>query len=351
MQHKPIWSLKKILLIRFSSIGDIVLTTPVVRCLKQQLGAELHYLTKRSFRVIVDPNPYIDKVYAIEKGVGEVLSELRREGYDAIVDLHRNLRSFQVKLGLLGVRSYVFDKLNLEKWLMVNFGIDRLPDRHIVDRYLEAAAPLGIRNDNAGLDYFIPEAEEIHPENLASLLRKEGWGKAGEEGRLANGGYIAFAIGAAHATKRLPEDEIIRLCRRLSRPVLLLGGPGDAATGERVARAAGGWVLSTCGKLSLHQSASLVRQARLLITHDTGLMHIAAAFRKPILSLWGNTIPEFGMYPYLPEGAPRGRIFEVRGLSCRPCSKIGHASCPKGHFRCMRDLSLESILEEAERHF
>ena len=92
-----------------------------------------------------------------------------------------------------------------------------------------------------------------------------------------------------------------------------------------------------CGRYSLHQSASLLRQAAFVVSHDTGLMHIAAAFGQRIYSIWGNTVPEFGMYPFRTEY----EALEVPGLPCRPCSKIGFAQCPQGHFRCMRAQNLD----------
>lgn len=328
--------MKKILVIRFSSIGDIVLTSPVVRCVKQQTGMEVHFLTKETFGPILAANPHIDKVFTIKKKVAEVQTALRREGYQAIIDLHNNLRSLQVKMALPGVRHYSFDKLNLEKWLKVRLKVDQLPNKHIVDRYLEAVRPLGVKNDGQGLDYFIPPAEEVDTDHWletgGQTVRQASMEIAPKQS------YTAFVIGAAHATKRLPREKITDWCRLIQGPVILLGGPEDKANGEWIAAQAGKHVVNACGKLRLHQSASMVRQAALVITHDTGLMHIAAAFKRPIWSVWGNTVPEFGMYPYYPEGMDEERRFEVEGLRCRPCSKIGHATCPKGHFRCMQEI-------------
>ncbi|MBK7475864.1 MAG: glycosyltransferase family 9 protein [Haliscomenobacter sp.] len=330
---------KKVLLIRFSSIGDIVLTSPVARCLKEQLGAEVHFLTKRAYRGIVDANPHIDKVHALHDSFRELIRELREEKYDAIIDLHHNLRSWKVKRGLHQAPAFAFDKLNLEKWLMVRFKINRLPKVHIVDRYLAAAAPLGVVNDGKGLDYFIPPGQEValldlsHQFSLEKELRE----------LLLEGKFLAFVIGAAHATKRLPVHKIVSICRKIRLPVLLLGGLEDQQTGEAIVNAAGPHVLNGCGKFSLHQSASLVRQALQVITHDTGLMHIAAAFRKEIISIWGNTIPEFGMAPYYPEGIWANTCVQVPALPCRPCSKIGFQTCPKGHFRCMEGIDENQI--------
>lgn len=320
----------KILLIRFSSIGDIVLTTPVIRALAQQLGAEVQFLTKTSFAGVLAANPHLYKIWTIDKKVNEVLPQLQAEGFTAIVDLHHNLRSRQVKLGLWKVPAYTFNKLNWQKWLLTRWKVNRMPDVHIVDRYLATAAPLGIQPDGQGLDHYIPEADQVHLPD---------WG--------VHSPFVALVIGAAHATKRLPEDQLIALCREISVPVALLGGPADEASGAAIATAVGDQVYNLCGKLRLHQSADVLRQSQVVISHDTGLMHIAAALGKTILSVWGNTVPEFGMYPYLP-GSENGQTsFEVAGLDCRPCSKIGYLECPKGHFACMRQQNVSKIAQVA----
>ena len=194
----------KILIIRFSSIGDIVLTTPVIRCLKKQIGAEIHFVTKKNFEKILLSNPYVDKVWSIEKEANEILPQLKSEGFDYIVDLHKNLRSYQIKWALK-VPSFSFNKLNIEKWLMVNLKINRLPYKHIVDRNLEAVASLGVKNDNEGLDYFIPKEDEI---DINDLIEKHGF-------NIHNKKYIALVIGAAHATKRLPVEKLIEICNKI----------------------------------------------------------------------------------------------------------------------------------------
>jgi ADP-heptose:LPS heptosyltransferase len=326
----------KILIIRFSSIGDIVLTSPVVRCLKNQIQAEIHYLTKKNFENIVRSNPYIDKVFGFEKDIAEVLQDLKSEHYDLVIDLHKNLRSVRVRQAL-DVKTYSFNKLNIEKWLMVNLKINRLPYKHIVDRNLKTVAPLNIIDDGEGLDYFIPKKDEVNIENIGKQY----------DFSISNAQYIAFVIGAAHATKRLPVEKIIDICNKIKLPVIVLGGKEDSENGEIIVSKSIGYVLNLCGKLNLNQSASVVRQAHKVITHDTGLMHIAAAFRKNIISIWGNTIPEFGMYPYLPNGEnsekPMNVMIEVKGLNCRPCSKIGHEKCPKGHFKCMQMIDTDEV--------
>ena len=322
----------KILVLRFSSIGDIVLTTPVVRQLKTQLpGAQVHFATKPAFAQLFETSPYVDRLHLLSGSLGELVRELRAERFDFIVDLHNNLRTRLIRLQLPGVPGRAFDKLNWQKYLLVRFKLDRLPPLHIVDRYRAAAAPLGIRDDGAGLDYFIPPAQEV---DVAAALPPG----------FRPGRYVAVAIGAQHATKRLPPEKLIELVQRLApRPVVLLGGPEDESTGHVIELAFQNPSLITsapiyngCGKFSLHQSASLLRQAQFVVSHDTGLMHIASAFKQQIFSVWGNTVPQFGMYPY----RTPFEALEVLGLPCRPCSKIGFAQCPQGHFKCMKEQDL-----------
>ena len=312
----------KVLVVRFSSIGDIVLTTPVLRCLKQQMGAAVHVVTKKPFQQLLVPNPHVDQLHVFERDIAECLPALKAERFDHVVDLHHNLRSFRLRLAL-GRPATRFQKLNWEKWLMVRLKIDRLPKRHIVHRYMEAVAGLGVRYDGAGLDHFIPADQEVNPG--AFELPPD---------------FLAFAIGANHRTKRLPTERIVEICRRLRTPVALLGGPSEQAEGELIRMAVPDQVVNTCGALSLHGSASLIRQSRAVITHDTGMMHIAAALHKPIYAIWGNTVPAFGMYPFYPDGMDANTTLEVTGLPCRPCSKIGFAQCPQGHFKCMLDQDL-----------
>jgi heptosyltransferase-2 len=165
---------------------------------------------------------------------------------------------------------------------------------------------------------------------------------------------VGVVIGAKHATKKLPIEKLATLCEKLPYPIILLGGPEDHAAGEEIRGHEPLKIFNGCGIYSLNQSASIVRQAKLIITHDTGLMHIAAAFRKQIISVWGNTVPQFGMYPYFgkkksPSGDPKSmndsQIVEVNKLACRPCSKIGFSKCPRRHFRCMRLIDEMEIIK------
>lgn len=334
----------KVLILRFSSIGDIVLTTPVIRVLKTQLeDAEVHFATKSQFRGMLEENPYIDQVHTLDKGIWQLIQQLKAQRFDYVVDLHHNLRTFLVKL-FLGVKAGSYNKLNWEKWLMVTLKINKLPSKHIVERYLGAAHSLGIKNDTLGLDFFIPQNDEVPLEWLPEAFHQ---------------GFVAYAIGGQHATKKLPVKRMIELCDKINRPIVLLGGKEDADAGMQIEKFfernvdSGNFesdlqselgkktlIYNGCGKFNLNQSASLVRRATHVFTHDTGMMHIAAAFKKEVFSIWGNTIPLFGMYPY----RTKFTVLENNKLSCRPCSKIGFNKCPKGHFHCMEKMVFDFYL-------
>ncbi|WPP49302.1 glycosyltransferase family 9 protein [Catalinimonas niigatensis] len=334
---------KKILILRFSSIGDIVLTTPVPRTLKTQLQAEVHYCVKKQYQGILAGNPYIDKLHLLEGNLNSLIKKLKEEKFDYVIDLHHNLRTFIIKKRL-GVKSYSFPKLNMEKWLMTNFKINKLPNVHIVERYMQTVEPLGVKMDSLGLDYFIPEKDEVEREWLPETHQQE---------------YVAYAIGAQFNTKKLPLDRMIELCDRINKPIILLGDKKDREAGEKIVKFFEETeqsatlepqlhkdlnkktiIYNACGQFNLNQSASIVKNAQYVFTHDTGLMHIAAAFKKTIFSIWGNTIPMFGMYPY----RTKFTILENNRLSCRPCSKIGYKQCPQGHFKCMRGIVFDFYL-------
>jgi len=349
---------KKVLIIRFSSIGDIVLTTPVIRCVKLQLGAEVHFLTKKSYESILIHNPHVDRIFTIQKGVGEVLPQLKLESYDAVIDLHKNLRSLQVRFELRKP-YFSFNKINWQKWLMVNFKINRLPKVHIVERYFESIKSLNVSYDNQGLEPLTPKGEYRFPqgndgdlglnqpseETTFQDISRKIFLKGKRYSPLGVRGFIAFAIGGAHFTKRLPNEKIIAICQKIKLPIILLGGKDDATNGEEIVlKVEKDDVFNACGKLTLEESALVIKNASKVITHDTGMMHIAAAFEKEIISIWGNTIPEFGMYPFFPKGVKNNVSIEVKNLPCRPCSKIGYGKCPKGHFKCMMDIDVEEVI-------
>lgn len=325
----------KFLIIRFSSIGDIVLTTPLIRNLKQQVeDAEVHFLIKPQFASLLEANPYIDKIHQLAEIARTTNEELRKEEFDYIIDLQNNFHSLNIKRSLKRM-YFTVDKLNFKKWILVNLKINKLPNKHIVDRYLDTLALFDIENDKQGLDYFIPENAIVNKGKLPIPFQK---------------GFLVLVLGAKHATKKLTIDNLITLASLLKHPVILIGGPEDKKEGEHiVSTLRDQTILNGCGMWSIHQSASIIEQSNAVITHDTGMMHIAAAFKKKIIAIWGNTIPDFGMYPYMSD--PASVNFEVTDLKCRPCSKIGHDKCPKKHFKCMVNQDFQSIANTANELF
>jgi ADP-heptose:LPS heptosyltransferase len=319
----------KFLIIRFSSIGDIVLTTPVIRCLRKKFPeAGIYFLTKKKFAGIVETNPYLSKVITLDEDILDTIDVLKEEKFDAVIDLHYNFRTLRIKQALKGIPFHSFDKLNTQKWIYTNFKINLMPQKHIVDRYMESVAGFGIVNDGAGLDFFIPGKDTVKESDIPFSHSH---------------GFLAIAIGAAHFTKKLPADKLRELCTKIEYPIILLGGSEDYSTGAEISNADPVKIYNACGKFSLNESADIIRKSKLVISHDTGLMHIAAAFKKMVFSIWGNTVPSFGMYPY----QTKYKVFQVNKLWCRPCSKIGYDKCPLNHFKCMRKIEIDSIVESA----
>lgn len=338
----------KILVVRFSSIGDIVLTASVVRCLKEQLPkSEIHFLTKSSFRSVVEHNPNIDKVITIDSSIKEVTPDLKKERYDHVVDLHNNLRTRSLAFRLRRPTTR-FPKLNWKKWKLVKFKKNAMPDVHIVDRYFEAVKSLSVKSDGKKGDFAIPDSEVVDVKTAfdshfdSAQCPTQASGVPVESGK-----FISLVIGAKFKTKQLPEEKLIELIDKIELPIVLIGGPDDRELGIRLVELSSKEsLINSCGDFSILGSASILKQSKSVITNDTGMMHIAACFDVPIVSIWGNTVPELGMYPYRPEEESSFSIHEVKGLDCRPCSKIGYESCPKGHFDCMMKQEVDGILEK-----
>lgn len=320
---------KKILIIRFSSIGDIVLTSPIIRCLKKQLpNAQIHYLTKENYKNILSSNPYITKIHTLKYSIADTAKELKSENFDFVVDLHHNLRSLLVKTKL-NIPSQTFNKLNVRKWIYVKTKRKSImPSIHIVDRYFEAVSKLGVTNDMAGLDFFDGQISNID---------------------LPFDNYVAIVCGATHTTKQIPPKYIEYLCQNIKQNIILLGDSNDAKRLQTIAISNLPNVVNMCGKCSLSQSALYVKHSSLVITSDTGLMHIAAAYNKNIITIWGNTTPQLGMYPYMPTGKGKYINIEAKDVKCRPCSKIGYKECPKKHFLCMNKIVWDDVVQAAEK--
>lgn len=305
--------MKKILVIRFSSIGDIVLTTPVLRWVKKKWNAEVHFLTNDNFTGLLKDNPYIDKI--IGRGISTIdcAIKLRSENYDLVIDLHKSIKSRAIRLLLLK-KSIAFNKLNTLKWIYVNFKKDFLPDIHLVDRYAQSLSQVGLKDDGLGLDFF------YSAQHLPIELPNQ---------------YEVLVLGAAHGTKRIPTTLAEKIIKKATLPIVLIGGKDVVTEGNQLEISFSTEIINLIGQLSINQSAEVINRSSHVHTGDTGMMHIAAALQKQITVYWGNTTPKLGMYPYYGANQPNLAINKEVNLPCRPCSKLGYAQCPKGHFKCM----------------
>jgi len=318
---------QKILIIRFSSIGDIVLTTPIIRCIKIQKGVELHFLTKRKFKDVLQQNPYIDYThYLVDDHKKELINDLKKQNFDYIVDLQKNLNSKYIS-SVLGKKYITFDKQNINKWLLVNFKINRLPKKHLVDRYFDSIQSLGVKDDGLGTDFFIDQSKLSR-----SILNFE------------HKSYRVLVLGANYFTKRIPSEKCVELIQNNAEiKMVLIGGKDVEDVASELTNQFSN-VINMVGNSSLNESAFLIKHAELIYTGDTGMMHFAAALQKIIVVIWGNTTPTFGMYPYYGKNNSDKHIsIENNNLSCRPCSKLGYNQCPKGHFKCMMEINLRDV--------
>jgi len=323
----------KLLVIRLDSMGEVILTTPVVRCLKKQIqGAEIHYLIQPAYKTIIENNPYIDKIHLLKKAKEQTVNELNEENFDFVIDLQNNTVTKEI-IKQSGLTVLSFDKRVFETLVFVNLKWNLMPRMHIADLFMKTVRSLGIRNDGLGLDYFIPANEEIQQKDIPTSHQA---------------GFICLAIGASHFTKKLPFYKLIDLCKKINHPVILLGGPEDADAGYMISKSDPGKIYNACGKFSYNENADLIRRSKLLFSNDAGHVQLAAAFKKQVIIVWGSTSSSFGETPYYDEqfllrnAAPFDNIY-VNKLWCRPCTSKGKNNCPLGHFKCMKKIDIDEI--------
>lgn len=333
-----------ILVVRFSAIGDILLTTPLLRAIRtRHPGARIAYLTKQQYVPLLSENPNVNEVLGIAEGDGlrAIAAAIRSVRYSHLLDLHGNLRSLGLRAMVRGHwRSY--SKRRFERQVLITAKRDIYGDVvPMAERYFEAAAGLDLDIDGQPPEFFLSaEAED----GAAVRLGELGLG----EGRA----LVAMAPGAAHATKRWPIEGWARLSRRLlatGAEIVVLGGPGDVELAKEIvtqvrAKITGGEerrIASAAGALSLQETGAVIRRSAALISGDTGVMHMATGVGTPVVALFGPTVRQFGFFPYQ---APRSCVIELP-LECRPCSAHGGPRCPLGHHRCLRGIAPENVFE------
>lgn len=317
----------KVLVIRFSSIGDIVVCTPVIRMLSTQLGAEVHLLTKEKYGFVLEDNPYISEIITIKKKIKEVKQKLLEEKYDLVIDLHKNLRSSQVK-SMLNKPVYTFDKLNLARNLFVKTKINILPRKHIIDRHLEGLISL-IKDDKKGMDYHINE--DKLPSDIKATAKLK---------------YVLLSLGASHFTKRMTPEVLNLICKNITQQIIIIGGNDTIELSKKINSQPN--ILNLVGKTSMRSSAYLAKNAEYIITGDSAMMHISAALDKKMLVVWGATSPLLGMGPHYKNENKHVELFQ--NIQCRPCTKQGTTKCPKKHFNCMNysEIEIQNALDKIQ---
>ncbi|MEN9334977.1 MAG: hypothetical protein RLY35_2157 [Bacteroidota bacterium] len=313
----------KILIIRFSAIGDIVLASPVLRILQEGLegGAELHMVVRKRYLPVVEHNPRLSKVFSFDSTIQELMDDLEKEEYDYIIDLQNNLRSNLIKKRL-GVLSFTVEKKNLAKFIWIKFGF-RLTIPHVVNRYLDTLKTLGLSDDGKGLEFEIPA--DVHVDIPFQQ-------------------YTAVVIGANHFGKRPDAANWSGILHRIPGNIILVGGKDEEMMSTALTNHSR--IVSMVNRLSLIESAWIVKNAKMVVAGDTGLMHVAAAFGKNILSLWGCTRPGLGMSPWRP--GENSVMIEPKGRGDRPCSKLGD-SCKHGQLnRCIHEIDLNELEKKAQ---
>ncbi len=328
---------KHIVVIRLSSIGDILLATPLLRVLRRRFPAtRIDGIVKTAYADLLRTNPHIDHLWTLDPARGraglETLGEtLAALSCDLVIDIHKNFRSLALRRHIRSARAVVLKKYYLKRWLLVKTGWNLYRDVVPVHRrYIDTVSAWGVRDDGQGLEFYVDPAAAVPMRaRLAPLL----------QGRRV----VGMAPGAGFATKRWPAENYLQLARRMLQEqgaaVMLLGGPGDAGITAAISAELGAGVHDLAGQLSLMESAAALTHCDLLVTNDTGLMHLASALQVPLLALFGPTTRELGFFPL----GTRSRVLEVEALSCRPCTHMGNHRCPKKHFRCMREITVDVV--------
>jgi lipopolysaccharide heptosyltransferase II len=325
-----------ILLVRFSSIGDILLTTPLIRALRaRHPGARIDALTKAAFAPLLTDNPHLTSVLALAPGesLPALAARLRGAKYTHRLDLHGSLRSGLLRLLLPG-RWHSYSKHKVARALLVRRRRKHYPPGTppVPERYFEAATGLDVRPDGRPPEFFLAPAALAEADAFLAA-----------HGLEATRGLVALAPGAAHATKRWPLAHWKALAaglRRQGRPVVLVGGPEDAKAATEVAASAPGAVVAA-GRFGLQGTGAILTRAGALVSGDTGVMHIATGVGTPVVALFGPTVEAFGFFPY----RGRARVLQ-RDLPCRPCSTMGGPVCPLGHHDCLRGI-LPAAVQDA----
>lgn len=317
----------RILVIRFSSIGDVLLTAPALVSLRAAIHGpcEIHFLTKSTMRPVAEGfGALVDGIHTIDRATSEVTEVLKAAEIDYIVDLHSNVRSRAIKRAI-GCVAFTLKKENLAKWMLVR-GWQKRPVAHIVERYIDAFRGA-----------FGANTPDAWPAIFESAVLPSGFDRSA-------GPWELIAVGAAHTGKQMPlklMQSLILQAQANGHRTVLIGGNGDAETGGILSKGFDDSVVDLVGKTSIGESAALIRAAERAYSGDTGMMHLAAAMGTPVTSIWGCTRPSLGMSPWRPTDGSIAILPERRD-PMRPCSKLGNHCRFNGESECMHQHTFAS---------
>jgi lipopolysaccharide heptosyltransferase II len=325
----------KILLVRFSAMGDTLLMTPLIRALRvRHPEAQITVVTRESYAPLFRHNPRVSEVIGWTQGssLGALGRQLRAAGFSHRLDLHGSLRSLALRWHV-GGRWTSYPKHRAARTVLIRTKRDLYRDRRpVAERYFDAAQGLDVAPDAGSLELFLPRAAL---EAAERFLAERGIGTQRQ--------LLAVAPGASRFTKRWPTHHWVALVRRLvdaGNDVIVLGGGAELAAAQEIAAAGGSAAASAAGEFDPTGSAALLKRARALVAGDTGAMHLATAVGTPVVALFGPTVEAFGFFPYHAKA-----IVLQRPLACRPCSAQGGAACPLKHHRCLQDLMPDEVLD------
>jgi lipopolysaccharide heptosyltransferase II len=337
---------KKILIIRFSSIGDIVLASPLIRILHKRFPAsQIDFIVQKQYAELLRYHPDLNFIHEFdtEGGFSELCrlaGKIRNEKYDLIIDIHNSLRSRFIRYLSNAVKVAVINKRIIARTILVKTKKNYYRDLvSVADRYIEPVKTYGVENDANGLEVFIPDGTVSQLSEKMLDLKLDTFEN-----------IIGLCPSAKHPTKRWPEERFIelgiRLTHKLKARIVIFGGRNDTALCAAIAdginrKSEGECAANYCGQFSLLETAAAIKLCGIIVTNDSGLMHIAAAMRRKVVAIFGSTVCEFGFFPVGTENI----IVERKGLYCRPCSHIGRGCCPEGHFRCMNEISVDDVVD------
>ena len=332
----------KVLICHTSDFGNLIFATPLIRNLKMNLEAEVFCLIDMENKDAINENPYISEIFLKEET--SVSKLIRSNSFDLVIDLEIKFTTWLFSI-LSGIKILKPKSQKFAEWYMVALRIDQLPDKHYADQLLEVLDSLSSKRDVLGLDYFIPEKDEIERSWLPDIFQKD---------------FVILSLHSAYASRRLPLKKLIEICDRINKPIIVIGDEKDKILAGEIytffkKNGSGNTyekgllelnkksvILDLCGKLNRNQIASLTRNCSYVFCHDSWVIPVASAFKKEVFTIWGNTIPEFGKYPY----KTKFKILQNNRLDCRPCSAKGYDKCPKGHLKCLNEIIFDFYFPE-----